>query len=167
MNLDPTSKEYSQALSTLNEAQRRSIRRMRQEFNFALQKLGMEDTPLAIEGFIDHVFEARWFDGGARSPQWQGYSAKAQVFNKHMLPRSGHAGYTEDLALALDNYTRAFARKLHLEPLFEDMKYEAARWVPRKTPARRGSPNTSTPSSTGCRASLLPWAALLTATCRH
>lgn len=122
MNMDPTTDDFSKALQVLSETERRSVRRIRQELDFVSDKLGLRGTDRYIEGYVDHVFDARWFDNGAIPPEFQGLDAAGQVFNPYMIERTGARGYVEDLGMALDYYTRAASRKLHMEPLFEDMK---------------------------------------------
>ena len=125
MDMDPTSRDTEFAMQALSELERRSVRRIRQEMDFVGSKLGIEDTDLHITGYMTHVIDPRWADDGV-DVTMQGLAANTEVFDPYLIHRKGKRGYVEDISMALDAYTRAATRKLHLEPLFEDLK-EAAR----------------------------------------
>lgn len=122
MNMAPDSEGYQAVLATLSDAERVSLSRLRRELDFMADKLGVSGTDRHIEGYISHVFDNRWYDGGARPLEIRGFGATAEVFDPYLMERGGGGGYVEDLALALDLYARSAARKLHMEPLFSDMQ---------------------------------------------
>jgi len=125
MNMDPTTDKFLDSLTALPEEAQRSIRRIRQELDFGSNKLGISQTDKRIEGWISHVFDRRWFDGGARPSEFSDLGATAEVFMQQLLTREDKGGYVPDLALALDTYTRALSRKLHIEPLLQDLETAA------------------------------------------
>jgi hypothetical protein len=122
MNMAPNSDKYLDGLAALTEGEARSIRRIRQELDYIGNKLGIAETDKYIEGYVSHVFDRRWFDGGNRPPEFGDLGANAEIYMQQLLTRDGIEGYVPDLALALDTYARAASRKLHMEPLLQDLE---------------------------------------------
>jgi len=122
MNMVPNTEKYDMAMAALSEAERRSLRRLRQELDFVGDKLGLRNTDKYIEGYIDHVWDRHWNDHGARMQEIRGLGASTEVHNPHLIERQGNTGYVHDLALALDNYARGASRKLHFEPMYMDLQ---------------------------------------------
>lgn len=129
MEMKPETDEYLDAINTLSEGDRMSVRRIRQEMDFMMDKLGVRNTDRHITGYVSHVFDRRWHDNGARPLENRGFGATAEVFDPYLVERTGARGYVPDIALALDQYSRAAARKLHMEPMFVDLEAAAAAHV--------------------------------------
>lgn len=125
MNMVPNGEKYELATRALSEAERRSLRRLRQELDFVGDKLGLRNTDKYLEGYIDHVWDKHWSDHGTRMQEIRGLGASTEVRAPIMMEREGNTGYVEDLAMALDQYAKGAVRKLHMEPLFEDMAFAA------------------------------------------
>lgn len=121
MNMVPSGEKYDKALMALSEAERRSLRRIRQELDFMGDKLGLRNTDKYLEGYIDHVWDRHWNDHGARMQEIRGLGASTDVHSPHLMKRDGNTGYVHDLALSLDSYARAASRKLHFEPMYKDL----------------------------------------------
>lgn len=80
------------------------------------------DSPRYLGGYMRHAVTADQFAGGARPIEYIGVPRNADVFVSHLLPRTGDAKNIRKDALAvLDLYGRAANRKLHVEPLFDDI----------------------------------------------
>lgn len=84
---------------------------------------GLTGTAKYLQGYMRHVITGEEFTRGARPLEFLGLSGKAEVIVRHLLRRKGLKGkYSKDLPAILDLYNRASFRKVHLEPMFFDMK---------------------------------------------
>ena len=128
-NMDPTGDDFIKALNSLSEAERRSLRRIREEMAFIGDKLGISLTDRSITGYLHHTFDARWMDQGTLIHELQGLPVDLEIFSPMMQLRRGHKGYTRSLSASLDIYIRLAARKLYMEPLIADLESEAARHI--------------------------------------
>lgn len=87
-----------------------------------LQGIGKgPDSPRYLSGYMRHAVTADQFAGGARPLEYIGVPKNADVFVSHLMPRRGTANVRKDAMAVLDLYGRAASRKIHVEPIFDDI----------------------------------------------
>lgn len=129
LDADPRSDKFAELMLGADDEMRTAVRRTRAMFDYMADKQGISPSERYITGYINHVFSADQRAGGAVPYEMLGMSPKAKTFAAHLLDRSGKAGYERDPLLALDIYSRAASRKLHIEPMLVDIQNMAKRFV--------------------------------------
>lgn len=113
--------EYQKLADELTPDQMRFANEVRKTMEQAARQQGIDDTNLAIEDYIRHVFTIDQFKDGMRPIEYIGLPTKPEVFASHLMPRTGKEGYKHSMMLALELYNRAMHRKLIMEPLYNDI----------------------------------------------
>lgn len=80
-----------------------------------------EGSPRELSGYINHLITNDQFADGGVPLEYIGVPGNAAAFVSHLKDRVGGATYSKDLLAALDIYGRGMNRKLHLEPVFEEL----------------------------------------------
>jgi hypothetical protein len=108
-----------------DDALRTAHGKIRQELNHAADMQGViaggEGNPRYLTGYIRHVITGDQFADGAVPLEYIGLPANASAFVSHLKERTGSATYSRDLFAALDLYGRGMNRKLHLEPMYQEL----------------------------------------------
>lgn len=129
LNVPADSPAYSQLLADMTPAARRSVRRLRQVMDFYADKQGISGTERYIEGYIHHLFSSDMFAGGAVPHELRMGGPKVELTVRHLLDRTGEGVVEENLVEILEAYASGMARKLHMEPLYHDLKWMADEFV--------------------------------------
>lgn len=129
LDTDPRSDNFAVLMEQADDNMRTSVRRIRAMFDYMADKQGISESERFITGYINHVFTGDMRANGAMPYEMFGMSPKARTFAAHLLDRTGKRGYERDPLLALDIYSRAASRKLHIEPMLQDIQAAAKAFV--------------------------------------
>ena len=123
MNLAPESEAYKAMMATLSPGEMRSLRRLRAGYDFMGDKLGLRNTDRRLVGHIAHVLDDADFPAGTIDPVFQGVPADEAVFFPFMEWRfKDPADLDINVVTATDRYIRGAVKKLHRQPLIEDLR---------------------------------------------
>lgn len=128
LNYTPDSREYMQALADMQPYELRSMRRIREAFDFLADKQGLRNTDRRLTGYITHALDDADFPAGTLDPVWQGIPADEAIFQPWLEWRNVDPEHLAiDLVTATDRYLRAATKKIHIEPLLKDLRLAGAR----------------------------------------
>ncbi len=136
METSPTKhpRRYAELTEGLSGDQLQALSVIREELNHTAARFGLEGGDMFTENYMPHVFDAGLFAKGGNVPHYAGMSENGNLFMSHLLGRNGAEGYNPDAMAALEVYTRAAARKMHLEPGLQRIRARAEKVV--STPGR-------------------------------
>lgn len=129
LDADPRSEAFTALHLAADDDMRMSMRRIRGMFDYMADKQGISPSERYITGYINHVLSAEQLANGSIPLDLIGASPRAKTFAAHLLDRTGKGAYERDPLLALDIYSRAASRKLHIEPMLKDMQFAAKKFV--------------------------------------
>jgi hypothetical protein len=113
---------YINMMDGLTEAQRNAVRRTRQLLDYYADKQGIPRHDRYITGYISHVFAG---DEGMAALQALGREDPSlHLTIRHLLDRKNKLAdedLNRNLAQILDIYAAGMSRKLHMEPLYQDI----------------------------------------------
>jgi hypothetical protein len=127
--------KYAELTAGLSGEQLQALSLIREELDHTGARFGLVGGDMFTEDYMPHVFDAALFAKGGDVPNFAGMSENGNIFMGHLLGRNGAEGYAPDAVAALEVYSRAASRKMHLEPALQRIRMRAEKIV--SDPARQ------------------------------
>lgn len=131
MEMSPSAspEKYAELTAGLGGEQLQALALIREELNHTGARFGLVGGDMFTENYMPHVFDAELFSKGGDVPTYAGMSPNGNLFMSHLLGRNGAEGYIPDAVAALEVYSRAASRKMHLEPALQRIRMRAEKIV--------------------------------------